>query len=149
MNIPARYCTGYLGDIGMPPPYAPMDFAGWFEAYLGGRWYTFDARNNIPRIGRVLIARGRDAADVPITTHVRPEHARRASRCGPTRSCDASKLADEGFRQMDWPVALLTRRQRPFVVSRFGPGRVRGWRLRSATSADGEELSATRDVRAA
>lgn len=67
MNIPARYCTGYLGDIGVPPPYGPMDFAGWFEAYLGGRWYTFDARNNIPRIGRVLIAQGRDAADVPIT----------------------------------------------------------------------------------
>jgi hypothetical protein len=57
----------YLGDIGMPPPYGPMDFAGWFEAYLGGRWYTFDARNNMPRIGRVLIAQGRDAADVPIT----------------------------------------------------------------------------------
>jgi hypothetical protein len=67
MNIPARYCTGYLGDIGVPPPHGPMDFAGWFEAYLGGRWYTFDARNNIPRIGRVLIAQGRDAADVPIT----------------------------------------------------------------------------------
>jgi transglutaminase-like putative cysteine protease len=66
MNIPARYCTGYLGDIGIPPPYGPMDFAGWFEAYLGGRWYTFDARNNVPRIGRVLIAQGRDAADVPI-----------------------------------------------------------------------------------
>lgn len=67
MNIPARYCTGYLGDIGMPPPYGPMDFAGWFEAYLDGHWYTFDARNNIPRIGRVLIARGRDAADVAIS----------------------------------------------------------------------------------
>ncbi len=67
MNIPARYCTGYLGDIGMPPPYGPMDFAGWFEAFLDGRWYTFDARNNIPRIGRVLIAQGRDASDVPIT----------------------------------------------------------------------------------
>jgi len=68
MNIPARYCTGYLGDIGMPPPYGPMDFAGWFEAYLGGAWHTFDARNNQPRIGRVLIARGRDAADVAIST---------------------------------------------------------------------------------
>jgi transglutaminase-like putative cysteine protease len=68
MNIPARYCTGYLGDIGMPPPYGPMDFAGWFEAYLGGRWYTFDPRNNMPRIGRILIARGRDAADVAIST---------------------------------------------------------------------------------
>jgi transglutaminase-like putative cysteine protease len=67
MNIPARYCTGYLGDIGMEPPYGPMDFAGWFEAYLGGRWYTFDPRNNMARIGRVLIAQGRDAADVPIT----------------------------------------------------------------------------------
>ena len=68
MNIPARYCTGYLGDIGMPPPYAPMDFAAWFEAYLGGGWCTFDARNNQPRIGRILIARGRDAADVAIST---------------------------------------------------------------------------------
>jgi transglutaminase-like putative cysteine protease len=68
MNIPARYCTGYLGDIGVPPADAPMDFAGWFEAYLGGRWYVFDPRNHIPRIGRVLIARGRDAADVAISS---------------------------------------------------------------------------------
>ncbi len=67
MNIPARYCTGYLGDIGMPPPYGQMDFAAWFEVFLGGRWYTFDARNNTPRIGRVLIARGRDAADVALS----------------------------------------------------------------------------------
>jgi transglutaminase-like putative cysteine protease len=72
MNIPARYCTGYLGDIGVPPLDAPMDFAGWFEAYLGGQWYTFDARNNVPRIGRVLIARGRDAADVAINTTFGP-----------------------------------------------------------------------------
>lgn len=68
MNVPARYCTGYLGDIGVPPDPAPMDFSGWFEAYLGHRWYTFDARHNTPRIGRVLIARGRDAADVAIST---------------------------------------------------------------------------------
>jgi len=68
LNIPARYCTGYLTDIGLPPPYAAMDFAGWFEAYLGGRWVTFDPRNNAPRIGRVLIARGRDAADVALNT---------------------------------------------------------------------------------
>ena len=68
MNIPARYCTGYLGDIGMPPPYGTMDFAAWFEVYLDGEWHTFDARNNIPRIGRVLIARGRDACDVAIST---------------------------------------------------------------------------------
>ena len=67
LNIPARYCTGYLGDIGIPPVDAPMDFAGWLEAYVGGNWYTFDARNNTPRIGRVLIARGRDAADVAIS----------------------------------------------------------------------------------
>jgi len=72
MNIPARYCTGYLGDIGIPPPYGPMDFAGWFEAYLGGAWHTFDPRNNVPRIGRVLIARGRDATDVAITTTFGP-----------------------------------------------------------------------------
>ena len=76
MNIPARYCTGYLGDIGMPPPYGTMDFAGWFEAYLGGQWYTFDARNNIPRIGRVLIARGRDAVDVAISTTFGPNTLR-------------------------------------------------------------------------
>lgn len=67
MNIPARYCTGYLGDIGVTPSAAPMDFSAWFEAFLGGHWHTFDPRNNEPRIGRVLIARGRDAADVPIS----------------------------------------------------------------------------------
>jgi len=76
LNIPARYCTGYLGDIGLPPPYAPMDFAGWFEAYLGGAWHTFDPRNNVPRIGRVLIARGRDAADVAIATTFGPNTLR-------------------------------------------------------------------------
>jgi len=72
MNIPARYCTGYLGDIGMPPPYGPMDFAAWFEVFLGGQWHTFDARNNIPRIGRVLISRGRDASDVAISNSFGP-----------------------------------------------------------------------------
>lgn len=72
LNIPARYCTGYLGDVGMPPPYPPGDFAGWLEAYLDGRWYTFDPRNNAPRIGRVLIARGRDAADVAMITTFGP-----------------------------------------------------------------------------
>lgn len=76
MNIPARYCTGYLSDIGVPPPYGPMDFAGWFEAYLGGQWYTFDVRNNTPRIGRVLIARGRDAVDVAISTTFGPNTLR-------------------------------------------------------------------------
>jgi transglutaminase-like putative cysteine protease len=68
MNIPARYATGYLGDIGIPPVDDPMDFSAWFEVYLGGRWYTFDARHNTPRIGRVVMARGRDATDVAIVT---------------------------------------------------------------------------------
>jgi transglutaminase-like putative cysteine protease len=73
MNIPARYCTGYLGDIGVPVGDTPMDFSGWFEAYLGQHWYTFDARhNNIPRIGRILIGRGRDAADVAIANTFGP-----------------------------------------------------------------------------
>jgi transglutaminase-like putative cysteine protease len=72
LNIPARYCTGYLSDIGTPLPYPPGDFAAWFEAYLGGEWHMFDPRNNVPRIGRVLIARGRDAADVAITTTFGP-----------------------------------------------------------------------------
>ncbi len=67
MNLPARYCTGYLGDIGIPPVPYPMDFSAWFEVFLGGRWYTFDARHNTPRIGRVLMASGRDAGDVPLT----------------------------------------------------------------------------------
>ena len=68
MGIPARYCTGYMGDIGIPPEPMPMDFSGWFEAYLSGQWYTFDARHVVPRIGRVLMATGRDAADVALST---------------------------------------------------------------------------------
>jgi transglutaminase-like putative cysteine protease len=71
LNIPARYATGYLGDIGVPLR-LPMDFSAWFEAYLGGRWYTFDARHNKPRIGRILMARGRDATDVAIATSFGP-----------------------------------------------------------------------------
>ncbi len=72
LNVPARYCTGYLSDVGTPPPHPPGDFAAWFEAYLGGQWHMFDPRNNVPRIGRVLLARGRDAADVAITTTFGP-----------------------------------------------------------------------------
>ena len=68
LNVPARYCTGYLGDIGVPADPAPMDVSAWFEVFLGGRWHTMDARHNVPRIGRVLVARGRDAADVALTT---------------------------------------------------------------------------------
>ncbi len=71
MNIPARYCTGYLGDIGVPPSPDPMDFSAWFDVFLGGpeggKWYTCDARHNVPRIGRILMARGRDATDVAIS----------------------------------------------------------------------------------
>ncbi len=72
MNIPARYCTGYLSDIGTPPPYGVGDFAAWFEAYIGGRWHMFDPRNNVPRIGRILMAQGRDASDVAIATTFGP-----------------------------------------------------------------------------
>jgi transglutaminase-like putative cysteine protease len=72
MNIPARYCTGYLSDIGTPLPYPPGDFAAWFEAWIGGRWHLFDPRNNVPRVGRILMARGRDASDVAIATTFGP-----------------------------------------------------------------------------
>ncbi|MCX5495475.1 transglutaminase family protein [Kaistia dalseonensis] len=72
MNIPTRYCTGYISDVGEPPPYAEMDLAAWMEVYLGGRWHVFDPRNNKRRIGRILIAQGRDAADVPITNTFGP-----------------------------------------------------------------------------
>jgi transglutaminase-like putative cysteine protease len=72
LNIPARYCNGYLGDIGVPRDPAPMDFNAWFEAFIGGRWYTFDPRHNKRRIGRILIARGRDAADIPMITSFGP-----------------------------------------------------------------------------
>ncbi|RRA47184.1 transglutaminase family protein [Acidipila sp. EB88] len=68
LNIPARYATGYLGDFGVPPSASPMDFSAWFEVYLGDRWYTCDARHNRPRLGRVLMATGRDASDVALTT---------------------------------------------------------------------------------
>ena len=68
MNIPARYCTGYLGDIGVPVDVNPMDFSAWGEVFLDGRWYTMDARHNHPRIGRIVMGRGRDAADVAMST---------------------------------------------------------------------------------
>lgn len=67
LNIPARYCTGYISDLNQPPPYAAMDFCAWMSVYLGGRWHDFDPRNNRPMTGRVLCATGRDAADVPLT----------------------------------------------------------------------------------
>jgi transglutaminase-like putative cysteine protease len=72
LNIPARYVFGYIPEIGVPPPHDPMDFAAWFEVYLDGRWHTFDARNNKPRIGRVVVGRGRDAVDVALITSFGP-----------------------------------------------------------------------------
>jgi transglutaminase-like putative cysteine protease len=72
LNIPARYVFGYIPDIGVPPPLEPMDFAAWFEVYLDGRWHTFDARNNVPRTGRVVVGRGRDAVDVALITSFGP-----------------------------------------------------------------------------
>ena len=74
LNIPTRYCTGYISDIGMPKPWASMDFCAWMEVYLGGRWHVFDPRNNVPRSSRVLMARGRDASDVAITTTFGPNY---------------------------------------------------------------------------
>ncbi len=68
LSIPARYVFGYLPDIDVPPVPEPMDFAAWMEVYLGGRWWTFDPRNNAARKGRVLIGRGRDALDVAMVT---------------------------------------------------------------------------------
>jgi len=68
MNIPARYVTGYMGDIGIPLDGSPMDFSGWFEVYLSGKWHTCDARHNKQRIGRIMMGTGRDAADVALTT---------------------------------------------------------------------------------
>jgi transglutaminase-like putative cysteine protease len=72
LGIPARYATGYLGDIGVPVDPSPMDFSAWFEVYLSGTWFTFDARHNLPRIGRVVMAYGRDAADTALTTSFGP-----------------------------------------------------------------------------
>ena len=71
LNIPARYVNGHLGDIGVPVV-DPMDFSAWIEVYLNGRWYTFDPRNNVPRIGRIVVARGRDAADIPLINSFGP-----------------------------------------------------------------------------
>ena len=102
MNIPARYCTGYLGDIGVPVSDAPMDFSGWFEAFLGDRWYTFDARHNTPRIGRVLIARGRDASDVAISTTFGPSFLKSfkvwTDECVGRRT----SLPGSDFRDLPW-----------------------------------------------
>jgi len=92
MNIPARYCTGYIPDIGVPVV-LPMDWAAWFEAYIGGQWHTFDPRNNMPRIGRILMARGRDAADVAISTSFGPAWLQEFNVvCEETQSVDAAAV---------------------------------------------------------
>ncbi len=107
MNIPARYVNGYLGDIGVPADPAPMDFSAWFEAFLDGKWYAFDPRHNIPRIGRVVIARGRDATDVPLLhsfgphqlslfrvwTYEQESHPAKPPYHGVDRTADAHMLA--------------------------------------------------------
>ena len=106
LNIPARYVFGYLPDIAVEPPDVPMDFHAWFEAFVGGRWYPFDARHNVPRIGRVLVGRGRDVADVALTTSYGPTRLSRmlvwadevtADRPGgppPEEDADALEAAD-------------------------------------------------------
>jgi len=94
MNIPARYCTGYIPDIGVPV-LLPMDFAAWFEAYIGGHWHTFDPRNNMPRIGRILMARGRDAADVAISTSFGPAWLEQFTVvCEETQQADAAVASE-------------------------------------------------------
>ena len=108
MNIPARYCTGYLGDIGVPAMDAPMDFSAWFEAWLGGAWRTFDARHNTQRIGRILMAVGRDAADVAISTSFGA-----AKLVGfEVRTVEAEELA---------PTMVAPRGQGPAAAARRGP----------------------------
>ena len=92
MNIPARYANGFLGDIGVPPDPAPMDYNAWFEVFLDGRWFTFDARHNTPRIGRITVARGRDAADIPLVTSFGP-HLLKTFRVW-TDEVDAAALQD-------------------------------------------------------
>ena len=89
LNIPSRYCTGYISDVGLPPTDAPMDFCAWFEAYIGGSWQTFDPRNNAPRTGRVLMARGRDAADIAISNNFGPTTlAKFRVVCEPAEACE-------------------------------------------------------------
>lgn len=94
MNIPARYCSGYLGDIGIAPVDIAMDFHAWFEVYLGGEWHSFDARHRVPRIGRILMACGRDAADTALTTAFGPVRlARFQVHTDEVRACDYGGVA--------------------------------------------------------
>src|SRR5262249_42029819 len=113
-NIPARYCTGYLGDIGVVPEPEPMDFSAWFEVYLGGRWYAFDARHNVPRIGRIVMARGRDAADVAFSTTFGPNVLKRFAV-----HTDAPALPGIGLvdRRGPWPVPYPARSPAPVCTA--------------------------------
>ncbi len=104
LNIPARYVNGYLGDIGVPKDPAPMDFSAWCEVYLGGRWCTFDARHNKPRIGRIVVAHGRDATDVPLLAHVR------AARLEHVQGLDGRGERRGNGRSLGCGVARATRR---------------------------------------
>ncbi len=100
LNIPARYATGYLGDIGVRPTLSPMDFSAWFEVFLDNHWWAFDARNNEPRIGRVLMATGRDAADVAITTSFGAAYLKKfevvAEEVSGKTQCSASSFQSSG-----------------------------------------------------
>ncbi|MGA2584634.1 MAG: transglutaminase family protein [Tepidisphaeraceae bacterium] len=96
LNIPARYATGYLGDIGVPQDPSPMDFSAWTEVFLGGRWYSFDARHNMPRIGRIVMARGRDACDAALTTSF-----------GPTKLLKFTVVTDEITDAATIPAAVV------------------------------------------
>jgi transglutaminase-like putative cysteine protease len=107
MNVPARYCTGYLGDIGVPASDAPMDFSAWFEAYLDGEWRTFDARHNAPRIGRILIARGRDAADAAIATTFGPGILRTFKVITDEVTTDANPQKSDRARQDSAPSSAM------------------------------------------
>ena len=150
LNIPARYVFGYIPDIEAPPPTEPMDFAAWFEAYLDGRWHTFDARNNTPRVGRVVVGRGRDAVDVALITSFGPltltgfsVHAERARAPPPRAERRASELARS--RAIDpvthglvvGPQAAHTSRAQASTLTACSspppPGRARG---RSACRSD-------------
>ena len=106
LNIPARYCTGYLGDIGIEPIPGPMDFSAWFEVYLGGGWHAFDARHNKPRIGRILMAQGRDATDTAITTSFGPTGLRRFDVIAEEVAADTCQTAAPSVQARFSPASL-------------------------------------------
>ena len=121
MNIPARYVNGYLGDIGVPADPAPMDFSAWFEVFLDGKWYTFDARHNVPRIGRVVVARGRDATDVPLLHSFGPHDADAVQgldlRAGGRARADADAASTARSLRGCW----RRNRSRHAFIEEFGP----------------------------